>query len=787
MRAYYQPFSLVAGATIALVAAQPAYANSIQIADVQLQRGEDEFQIILSTTGGSDRVQVVKTEQGNSLIADIPNSQIQVNGNTTGFRTASPAPGIASVELKQGTQDTTRLVVTGVSQLPVGQIRQAAPGQIVIGFTSAVAPDTTAQSAAIEPPAFPTVTAAPAAIPPAISEPVTFTPTVSSSAESSTTEPSVEVAVRPATTVIPTPDPNASASPQPTTATNTLGQSAVVPLSPQSFEVAQSTPRSDVLVPNPDITIDGAPALPAAPLQPDSPAPAYLPQGVAPPVGPILTSGVGIATPLIDLGSNLPVYMRVDDAQVDTVLQSLANLADMNLIVADGSAGDAAGGAGGGTEGRISLELQGESLQDAFNYVLLVSGLDASRRGRTILVGASLPAQAKNLINRTFRINQASAENVASYLATQGAETQFVFQEEVDIPNPETSEVIRTELGRPSVDSLSPAADNNAYLPLRGLSVTSDSRLNTVSVTGEPHLVQTAANFIRQLDARVRQVAVNVKIIDINLQNIGRFGTSFSFGINEAGFINQGGIGLIQFGDGRDQTPFVPSGLTNTAVGNAPVGAGNGGFPDLGDFIGQLQATLENNNAKILTDPTLVVQEGQTATVQLTQEVVTDINVERDVSDGVTTITTTTETEDVGLILSVDVGRIDDNGFVTLGVNPTVTAVGNTQTINSGGASNTIALVNRRQLASGTIRMRDGQTLVLSGIIQDQDTVSTAKIPILGDIPIIGTLFRRTSRDNQRREVIVLVTPNLIDDAQPFGYSYVRAEDQRAPGLPQLR
>jgi type IV pilus assembly protein PilQ len=116
-------------------------------------------------------------------------------------------------------------------------------------------------------------------------------------------------------------------------------------------------------------------------------------------------------------------------------------------------------------------------------------------------------------------------------------------------------------------------------------------------------------------------------------------------------------------------------------------------------------------------------------------------------------------------------------------VNPQVTSVGNTQTINAGGINNVISLLNTRSVSSGLVRMRDGQTLVLSGIIQDQDTVATSKIPILGDLPIIGSLFRRTTRTNQRNEVIVLVTPNIIDDTQPFGYSYYQG--QPAPNLPQ--
>jgi type IV pilus assembly protein PilQ len=194
-------------------------------------------------------------------------------------------------------------------------------------------------------------------------------------------------------------------------------------------------------------------------------------------------------------------------------------------------------------------------------------------------------------------------------------------------------------------------------------------------------------------------------------------------------------------------------------------------------FLAQLQFSIQNNQAKILTDPTLVVQEGQTAAVNLTEEVVSNVTTDIQVTDAGTLTTTTVEKEPVGLVLQVLVNRIDDNGFISMGINPVITSIGSTVTFQ--GAS--IALINQRSLASGQIRMRDGQTLILSGIILDQDRVSTQKIPLLGDIPIIGSLFRRSFRQNQRAEVIVIVTPRILNDSQNanFGYTYTPSRDAR--------
>ncbi|TVQ56324.1 MAG: type IV pilus secretin family protein, partial [Spirulina sp. DLM2.Bin59] len=740
--------------TAALVAlvAQPAIAASVEIIDVRLQRGERDFQLVLRTTTGGDRPQILTLNQGNQLIAELVDTQLNISGNRSGFRTENPMPGIAAIELVPSGPSTVRVIVTGTDAPPVGQVLQRQADQVVLGFTSA---ENAGDRAAARQPSD-------APLPPPI--------------RPQSNDEGVNIQV------LPSPTPS---SPSPTTTASPVApppsaeESPLFQLDPNLF--AQSTPRSDVLVPNPEITIDGGRPAPAAfPAQPVSPAPPFLPRAVAPPVGDIAVATMNVQPELIDLGTAQPISLRMAEAQADTVLSLLARTAGLNLIFASGDGGGAA------ESSTVSIDLEGESIQDAFNYVLQVAGLEAQRRGRTIFVGRRLPEGAKDYVSQTFRLNQANAESIANYLATQGAEVQLVTQTRREVRDPQTNRLLEVVFESPAISSVRPTLDNEANLPLRRLAVSSDERMNTITVSGSAPKVALASQIIQQLDARLRQVVVNVKIIDINLQNIGRFGTSFSFGLGDTGIINQSGIAIINFGtednniqpdvQGSGQRAPVATDITGDTVGSTAIGTvGSRSFRMINEFLVQLQASIQTNNAKILTDPSLVIQEGQTAEVALTQEVVTDVTVSRDVSDGLVTVSTTTQKGEVGLKLSVNVSRIDDNGFVSLSLAPEVTSIGNTQTINTADGSNVIALLNTRQLGSGLIRMRDGQTLILSGIIQDQDRVNTQKIPILGDLPIIGSLFRSTSRTNERREVIVLVTPQVLDDsmmATPTGYTY---------------
>ena len=632
----------------------------------------------------------------------------------------------------------------------------------------------------------------------------------------------------------------------------------------------------DVLVPNPEVIIGESTegfdnGLPTE----QNPEQPYLPRAVAPPVGDIAVSNISTFADTIDLGSNAMIPRLVlRDAPVREVLSLLSRQAGLNVVfaVSDDDTREGEDDEESGSEGpTISLDLENQSVQEAFDSIMLISGLNASRRGNIIYIGEKLPSQARNLISRTLRLNQVRAENAALFLASQGAEGQRLVTEVEEILDPETERVIQRkelpanleDLGGPAQDE----EDNTSALLLRGLQVSTDDRLNSITLIGEPRKVETATAFLTQLDARRRQVAVNVKVIDVNLDNQDLFNSSFSFGVNDTFFIQDQGAATLRFGEasparqidiqnepGRVTNPpvianpvadansfidlgnsfgipgtaaglingntgqvLIPRGTLNffdreLGVSNDVFGGGLSDFTLAEDgsisfdadgtpsftagtdgtatfslpslfqypkkFLAVLEAQVTSGNAKILTDPTLVVQEGQQATVKLAQNVIESVKTEIDGDSG--TRTTTPVIVEAGLVLQVNVERIDDNGFIGLSVSPTVSSIGATQVFESGnGASNELNLLSKRELSSGLIRLRDGQTLILSGIIQDQERSTISKVPILGDIPLLGSLFRSSTKNNERAEVIVLLTPQVIDEQAGFGYDYTPGKETR--------
>lgn len=104
-------------------------------------------------------------------------------------------------------------------------------------------------------------------------------------------------------------------------------------------------------------------------------------------------------------------------------------------------------------------------------------------------------------------------------------------------------------------------------------------------------------------------------------------------------------------------------------------------------------------------------------------------------------------------------------------MSPAISATIGSESVPGCGVIKTLAI---RRLDTGSARVRDGQTLILTGVISDRDTAVVTKWPILGDIPIIGQFFRNSGNNRAKRELVIMVTPRIIDDTQggTWGYGF---------------
>ena len=187
-------------------------------------------------------------------------------------------------------------------------------------------------------------------------------------------------------------------------------------------------------------------------------------------------------------------------------------------------------------------------------------------------------------------------------------------------------------------------------------------------------------------------------------------------------------------------------------------------YPD-NSFYSYVESVVISSNAKTLAQPTLLVQEGEKATVRSGVSVITGVN-KSEGANGSTSFSNTRQ--DAGLTVELEIEKIDDNGFVTLKLDPTI-AVPVSAGVQEGVA---ISDINKRELKSGRIRLRDRQTLILTGVIQEDDRRLARKWPLLGDLPLIGQLFRSSTSARQKNELVIIVTPSILDDDNGGAYGY---------------
>ena len=235
--------------------------------------------------------------------------------------------------------------------------------------------------------------------------------------------------------------------------------------------------------------------------------------------------------------------------------------------------------------------------------------------------------------------------------------------------------------------------------------------------------------------------------------------------------INNSGLGLIT-GNTQPANPPDTANVPNLLTGGLSEG----------NFLNWLEAKITNENAKILASPTLILGENPNLLtsgaasasdglssasigrpyknegfIKVGEQVITGFS--QTTSDGV--VTCTAEEGTAGITFGAKVDKIDDNGFVTFALSPAISSVTKSVEIAGCGIQNTLSV---RKLDTGSIRVKNNDTLILTGVLQDSDNVTTSKVPIIGDIPILGSLFRSNSTQKRKSELIILVTPKILKD-----------------------
>ncbi|MDP2227713.1 MAG: type II secretion system secretin GspD [Moraxellaceae bacterium] len=294
------------------------------------------------------------------------------------------------------------------------------------------------------------------------------------------------------------------------------------------------------------------------------------------------------------------------------------------------------------------------------------------------------------------------------------------------------------------------------------LSLIADESLNALVVRADPALMKEMASVIEQLDVRRSQVLIQAAIIEVSGDNAAQLGVQWAAGDPSKG------VGLINFNTaGTSIASLAVAASKNdptlTSISNgATIGLGKTETNANGDrtFYGALiQALSTVSNANLLSTPSIMTLDNQEAKIVVGQNVPFITGSSTSTGAGTTNPFTTIERQDVGITLKV-IPHIGEGGTVRLEVEQEVSAV----VPSAEGIQSADLITNKRSIKT-TILADDGQTIVLGGLIQDDTKRTTSKVPLLGDIPLIGYLFRASGDTKVKRNLLVFLRPTLVRDS----------------------
>lgn len=308
------------------------------------------------------------------------------------------------------------------------------------------------------------------------------------------------------------------------------------------------------------------------------------------------------------------------------------------------------------------------------------------------------------------------------------------------------------------------------------LTVTFFPELGKIGIYGgSVEQVEIVKDFIKEHDKKQLMAYVELSVIELNEAGSKEFSNTWNLWTP---FISLGfdqGSGLTTtspffiWGDNypttittssKDQNGNITTTTTDTVITKSNNKA----------LVYQLKYLIENNNGRVLTNPKIMVTNGKKATIDMTSDYVKSVTSQ--ILQGSDTVTSATQKtydigSDEGLLIEI-LPFISPDGYVSMNITPEFATIkSQVYSLNDAGQNELSAtLLQRRDLELKNIRIKDGETLVLAGLIKETETQTTSKMPVLSDLPFIGVFFRANSSNKAREELVIVVTPHIVKDGQ---------------------
>ena len=416
--------------------------------------------------------------------------------------------------------------------------------------------------------------------------------------------------------------------------------------------------------------------------------------------------------------SGKKLSLNFQDIDVRSVLQLIADFTDLNLVASDT------------VQGNITLRLQSVPWDQALDLVLKTKGLDKRQIGNVLLV-----APAEEI---------AARERQEMEIQKQAAELA-----------PLRRELIQVNYAKATQIAALFQSVTNGEADGRG-SVTVDDRTNSIIAYQTQDKLDELRRVVAQLDIPVRQVMIEARIVEANVDYSKSLGVRWggSFGSKDGSKWSGGGEGSNvgssnnasgnRVGTSSDlNAPFVDLGVSNATAGFGIGFVTNHAILDL-----QLSAMEKTGNGEVVSQPKVVTLDKETAKILKGSE----IPYQEASSSG----STSTSFKEAALSLEVTPQITPDNRII-MDVKVTKDAP------DFNNAVNNVPPINKNEV-NANVLVSDGETIVIGGVFSNIQSKSVEKVPFLGDLPFLGRVFRRDMVQDQKSELLIFITPRIINN-----------------------
>ena len=451
------------------------------------------------------------------------------------------------------------------------------------------------------------------------------------------------------------------------------------------------------------------------------------------------------------------VSLALNDTNIVDALVYLSEKAEINVAVSKA------------VEGRATLSLNNVSIRDALDIILLANDLAMEKRGEIFYVMPAADyeeahgeawAEARQV--KIFKLRYAKPADVAMILdkvkskvgsvvvdndtgtlvAMDTAEKLSQMKEAIDSMDRESATKVFNLQYANAKDVESALM---ARLDTKGVgSIKADEKYNRVVVAAQPGKMEEVEKVIKQLDVKIKQVLIEAKIVSVKLTPAYEFGIDWQRLLTPKIRGDKSHAVTLESSFPFDSTLTTFGKLAITNIGGSPV-----------DLTMQLLKTV--GETKLLSSPRISALNNEEAKIFIgTKEFYTTSTTT--VSSGTPTTAVTIHFIDVGVQLKVT-PIINDEGFVLMKIRPEVSRVDRTVTVATG---DKIPVVDTTT-AETRVMVKDGNTIIIGGLIKNEGARNTEKVPVLGDIPFIGNAFKHVRDDKTKIEMVVFLTPHIID------------------------